>query len=278
MKYGTTGELYIDPATGKTDFAQLRSLGFSYEDYQPLADTKGELYYLDEEAFRKELRRQKQEANAAGIAFFQAHGPWPVDDTTPEKREANMEHFKRCIRGCYYLECPNLVVHPMMPEGWQQELDGEQAVALNREFIRELAQYAKPYGVTVCVENMPFGHQRLARTEALVQLVRELGQENLGICLDTGHCNVLGEDAGDCARLCGNLLKTVHIHDNSGKEDEHLIPYLGSVNWESFQRSLEEIGFEGVWSLECSCRRYPGQLRKELGALAARSLSVLAGG
>lgn len=275
MKFGTSSALYLNPETGTTDYERMRRLGFSCEDYQRLAVTDGPLYALEEDDFREELHRQKQIANAYGIDFYQAHGPWPVDDTSAEKRNTNMEHFKRSVRGCYYLNCPYLVVHPLMPEGWSREDDSDQAERLNREFILELAAYARQYGVTICIENMPFVFQRLARTKELIRFVRELDLDNVGICLDTGHCNVLGDDPGACARLCGNLLKAVHIHDNFGNGDDHLVPFVGNINWESFRQSLKEIGFEGPLSLECACKRFPAPMRPSMGDLAAKSLCLL---
>ncbi len=275
MNYGTSSALYLNPATGTSDYKRMRRLGFSYEDYQRLAVTDGPLYALEEADFWGEMLRQKQIADAYGIRFYQAHGPWPMDDTTADKRKANMEYFKRSVRGCRYLGCPNLVVHPLMPEGWSQELDSDLAEKLNREFLAKLAEYARQYDVTICVENMPFAFQRLARTAELVRVVKELGFDNLGICVDTGHCNVLGDDPGDCVRLCGSLMKAVHIHDNFGNGDDHLIPFVGNINWVSFRQGLKEIGFEGSLSLECACKRFPAPLRQGMGDLAAASLPLL---
>lgn len=181
---------------------------------------------MEEDAFRNELLRQKKRANTCGIGFYQAHGLWPVDDTDAEKRTVNMEYFKKSVRGCSYLECKCLVVHPCMPEGCAFEHDSDQAEKINRDFIVELTEYAYEYGVTICIENMPFPFQRLARITELVRFVKMLDIENLGICLDTGHCNVLGDDPGACVRLCGTLLKAVHIHDNFINGDDHLIPIL----------------------------------------------------
>lgn len=275
MKYGTSSALYLDPVTGTSDYERMRKLGFSFEDYQRFAVTDGPLYRMEEDEFRAELSRQKQIANAYGIRFHQAHGPWPVDDTSADKRKVNMEYFKRSVRGCHYLDCPNLVVHPLMPEGWDRELDSDEAERLNKEFVIELATYARQYGVTICLETMPFTFQRLARTAELVRFVKELGLDNLGICVDTGHCNVLGDDPGDCVRLCGSLLKAVHIHDNFGNGDDHLVPFIGNIKWESFRQALKEIGFDGPLSLECACKRFPAPMRQGMGDLAAKTLPLL---
>jgi len=46
----------------------------------------------------------------------------------------------------------------------------------------------------------------------------------------------------------------VHIHDNMGREDEHLIPGDGIVDWEDFAVALREIGYDKVVSLETSAK------------------------
>ena len=73
---------------------------------------------------------------------------------------------------------------------------------------------------------------------------------NIGICLDTGHANVFGQDLGDVVRLCAPYLRVVHVHDNNGEQDQHLLPYLGTANWDSFVNAMAEIGYAGVLSLE----------------------------
>ena len=79
-------------------------------------------------------------------------------------------------------------------------------------------------------------------------------------CLDTGHAAIFfGKDVSDAVRFIGNRLEAVHIHDNMGKEDEHLIPGDGIIDWNGFAEALREIGFDKVISLETSAKHslYP---------------------
>ena len=39
-----------------------------------------------------------------------------------------------------------------------------------------------------------------------------------------------------------------------GKEDEHLIPGDGIIDWDGFAEALKEIGYSGVASLETSAK------------------------
>ena len=58
-----------------------------------------------------------------------------------------------------------------------------------------------------------------------------------------------------CARTVreyGQYIKVLHVHDNRGKRDEHLIPFYGSIDWKDFSTALRECAFDGVISLECA--------------------------
>lgn len=255
MKLGIINTYFKNPETGMPDYAKMKQYGFSCADYQQLSDTTGSLYQMDEDAFRQTTEQQKAEANAAGVEFYQVHGPWPVDDTSPEKRETNLEYYKLCVRGCAYLGSKYLVMHPVMPYGWGAEEDADWVDEVNADFIRKLADYARPYGVTICLENMPFKLHRLSHVPEIVKFVKAMNLDNLGICYDTGHGHLYGDDAGDLVRQCGDLLRTLHVHDNFGQSDEHQIPFLGTINWESFRQGLKDIGYDGCLSLENVLRR-----------------------
>ena len=257
MKIGISSDYYQNPNTGMIDYEKMGRHGYECVDYDGLCNTAGPLYQMDEEALQAAMTAEKQRANAAGIQVGQVHGPWPVDDTSAEKRAVNMEYFKRCVRATAYLDGKNLVVHPMMPYGWGAEDDKETALQINTDFLTELTAYAKPYGVTVCLENMPFKAHTLSPVPAIAAFVKKLDIDNLRICLDTGHSNLYPDNIGDMVRACGSYLQTLHVHDNHGESDEHQIPYLGNINWASFRQALKDVNYQGCMSFEvcfrCAC-------------------------
>ena len=46
------------------------------------------------------------------------------------------------------------------------------------------------------------------------------------------------------------LLKSLHIHDNDFKNNQHCIPYLGKLNCVNICRSLSEINYSEDLTLE----------------------------
>ena len=57
-------------------------------------------------------------------------------------------------------------------------------------------------------------------------------------------------DIADAVKTFGNKLKIMHVHDNSGRGDEHKHPYYGILDWKKYAAALRDIGFDGVFSLE----------------------------
>ena len=50
--------------------------------------------------------------------------------------------------------------------------------------------------------------------------------------------------------LYGNRLMTLHLHDNNGEEDQHALPFTGTINWNNLKTKLDNIGYKGTISLE----------------------------
>jgi len=118
--------------------------------------------------------------------------------------------------------------------------------------IRRLAEYAAQRDVRLALENSDDA------IWLLDLVLEEIGDDpeatNLGICIDTGHAN-MSHDAGRepvpnyLERYAGQLLH-VHLHDNHGETDEHLIPGDGIIDWPRVLRTLESIRFTGTSVLE----------------------------
>ena len=233
--------------------SRIASQGYDCIDYQGFVDIESDFFKLPEEEFMAEISRQMSQIHAHGMEISQAHAPWRTPrDGDPEERKRWLEAMKKAIRGTKAMDCHRFVVHPLFPYMDTAE-HPEEVWAMNEEFIGALADYAKEYGVTVCLENMPFPVFPIATVEHCMDMLDRLGRDNLKICIDTGHASIFkGSDVASAVRLVADRLEAVHIHDNMGKEDEHLIPGDGIINWDDFAAALKEIGFDKVISLETS--------------------------
>lgn len=276
MKTGIQSAHYLISGSKLVDYQAMKRHGFDCTDFSGLTDVKQDLYQMDVDSFRQRMQEEKGRADDAGIEIYQVHAPWPVDDTTKQKRKENLAYMKRAALGTSFLGCSYLVVHPVMPFGWGAEPDTEFTKRVNQEYFTELCDYARPLGVTICMENMPFVDCRLSFMTHLSAFVEEMKIDNLKLCLDTGHAHTCAENAGDMVRLCGQNLKTLHIHDNAGRwggvGDEHACPYTCTIDWVNFREAIREIGFEGSLSLECHSvnKDCPADIREDMLKLLCR--------
>ena len=91
-----------------------------------------------------------------------------------------------------------------------------------------------------------------------------IGGEQIGICLDTGHLNLVAEkDQAHFIRTAGKYLKALHLADNDGSGDQHLMPSaLGQVDFEAVFREAKKIGYDSIYNYEVPGERYiPLELR-----------------
>lgn len=119
------------------------------------------------------------------------------------------------------------------------------------EIVR-IADYAAKFGVKLAMENMRNSIWLLDR------ILDEVGDDpektNLGICIDIGHANI-SEDAGRhpvanyLERYEGQLVH-LHLHDNRGESDEHLLPGEGTVDWPHLLNCLQVFDFAGTAVVE----------------------------
>ena len=58
-------------------------------------------------------------------------------------------------------------------------------------------------------------------------------------------------------------LISTHVHDNHAREDEHLVPYLGSIDWNLALVTMQKIGYDGTYLMELAASGSPGAVLEE---------------
>ena len=269
MRIGITESTYnIYPKEDR--YRLMKADGYDCIDYG-MSNLKAEPYTLAPEEFDAFYAKERAMAEAAGLTISQVHGPWawPPSGTYTETREEWVDIMKRSIRATALLGCQNWVLHPFMPYGIDDR-DTENSPKtweLNVSVIRELLPYAKKHGVYICYENMPMRNFTIGSVDAIMRVVREIDDDHLRVCLDTGHVNVFeGQTLYDAVHKVADKLQVLHVHDNNEHYDEHRIPWFGgTADWDGFGRALREIGFDGVFSFETGpSRTLPAPLYGEM--------------
>ncbi len=133
--------------------------------------------------------------------------------------------------------------------------------------LGELAAAATDLGVRLAIENGGAGWR--ADVRHLMALIEAAAAfPAIGVCLDTGHCH-LGGDNPTAIRTLGSRLITLHIHDNHGQRDEHIMPLDGTINWAAVVAALRATGYPGVFMYEIGSMANPQDIPANYRTLMA---------
>jgi sugar phosphate isomerase/epimerase len=102
----------------------------------------------------------------------------------------------------------------------------EYAIEAAFSSLEELTVFARQRGVEIILENTP---NELATAERL-QLFNSMTHLNLNYVFDTGHAHI-GAGIGHEFEIMKPRIRSLHVHDNDGKEDQHLFPGGGTIDW-----------------------------------------------
>jgi sugar phosphate isomerase/epimerase len=257
----------VDDAIIRCRRAGFEALDFNYWDFQKYVLG---LSWKEEEAWAQHAR---EVADREGAKFTQAHGPVHGQSYANMVFGLNEDSFLelaiRSMRTAAILGLPWVVFHATKVS---PELETVKVrLAHNTQFYRKLFPVMEETGVGIALENLVDKEQTNAgvprrnycsEPEELLELIDTLNHPLVGACWDTGHANRQGLDQ-NVIRQFGKKLKSLHINDNNGFQDQHLLPYQGTVNWKAVMDSLAAIGYEGDFTYEAhrSIRMLPDGMK-----------------
>ncbi len=197
-----------------------------------------------------------------GLRPTQAHAAFPAySKGRPEFADFCTEIYKNTLKLCQYAGCPRLVIHGISRPAGDNSMTEKQFFELNMHMYSALIPTIKETKVMVLLENLftSFGgryvyastcsdpHEAVKYIDSLNALA---GEECFGLCLDTGHLNLLKMRQRPYIDILGSRIKALHIHDNSMDKDAHLMPYTGNTDWNEFCDGLRSIGYDGDLNFE----------------------------
>ena len=119
----------------------------------------------------------------------------------------------------------------------------------NIKALLELKTYLAGRKFMICLENMPGLTDSI---EDLEYILDALDSPNFGICLDTGHLNIAEDkDQRRFILKAGSRLKALHVHNNDGTHDQHVMPYgRGDIDFDAVVQALREVEYDGIFNYE----------------------------
>lgn len=249
----TTGDLFWSGDTPDSIIENYRTTGFKYLDVSFYADHRpgsrliGDNYmsYIDEYAGA---------AAKCGVTYVQAHAPGYNPFDPEADHEMGMLAMRRAIKACGILGIPNIVTHAGFSRDIPAEGGRERFYTENREFYARMMDDAERYGVNVLTENSAEGNMGskyfFFTGVDMREFIEYTGFGRLFACWDTGHANMRGVNQYDDIVALGDLLKAVHIQDNYGRYDEHIAPFMGTLNLDAVIQGLIAVGYKEPFTFE----------------------------
>jgi len=256
-KLSVSTNAYAHDCTIKDYMQRIKRAGYDAVDFD-MYDYYKIMMQPDWESWANDVRVAVIEA---GLTVAQAHAQLGLFTKQDLSYEPPGEIFHRNIKICAILGCKEIVFHPVFyPDVIVTEARYEELMDYNVRWFKELIQPAKASGVHISIENTFDGRpQKLTapftRAVDMLELIRRIDEPSFGICLDTGHANIMSQDIPEMIRLFGKHLRTLHLNDNLGMispvyPDQHFFPGTGMIDFPNILNALREINFTGNFNLE----------------------------
>lgn len=249
MKLATTTEDFRDYCDDYIKRIEcVHEAGFRYIDLSMYVIEKNDALLVRDD-WRDYALRVKKRAAELDVKFVQAHSPGGNPLKEDDNRNKLLSATIRSIEVCAELGIDNIVVH----SGTLPGIGKQEFFDKNREFYTKLFPAMEKYNVNVLCENSAkanVGEMYFTNNGAdMADFVKYVNHPLFHACWDTGHANMEGAQYDEIMAL-GKDLYALHINDNRGESDEHLMPYFGTVNMDEIMHALIDNGFEGYFTFE----------------------------
>lgn len=193
----------------------------------------------------------KEEAARCGITLSACIG-LPKDKDVSSKNEATrragIDFMKRIFDKMKICEIDRIggIIYAYWPCDWSEPVEKQEVRRIAVESVRELADYAKPLGISMNLEVVNrFEHFLMNTSKEAVAFVKDVGRDNVYVMLDSFHMNIEENSFGDAIRYAGKLLGHFHIGEANRK-----VPGSGRLPWQEMADALNEIGYDGFVVME----------------------------
>lgn len=244
----TTGDFDRYLKTYQERIDAVAEAGFKYLDLSLYVIHKDDELLISDH-WQDNAKRILENTKAKGLEFVQAHSPGGNPVSGDENAEILLNATIRSIDVCGVLGIPNIVVHAGMMKGYTKE----QSFEANRDFFRKLIPAMERNNVNVLCENSTqknMGDMYFTNSgKDIKEFVEYVNHPLFHACWDTGHGNCEGNQYDEIMAI-GSDLYALHINDNSGRGDEHILPFIGTVNMDEIMHALIDVGYKGIFTFE----------------------------
>ena len=187
----------------------------------------------------EDFRSNPDLARQSGLQVDSVHAPYKgtnnlwLDD---HSGDAFLSSLMQVVEDCANCHIPTVVVHL---SGGDNPPPFNQ-IGLDR--MKRFVDKGEKHGVNLAFEN-------LRKVEYLKYVLDNIDSQRAGFCYDSGHHSCFAPHA-DLLLQYGSRLMDLHLHDNDGVEDQHLLPFDGTIDWTKTMGQIAETGYAGAIAFE----------------------------
>lgn len=236
-------------------------------------DTKTALQIYYNNGFRKlgmywknNFKQSMQDYNAAKQVGFEIeviHGPFKNTADIWKYNFKGLKYYlllKKYIKQMGKFNIKTLVLHTYDKTQFKP-------TKLGLKRFKNLVKLCKRNNVVLAVEN-------LRTIDHMEYLLENINDDNFKFCLDFGHANVWQLKPMQLMQKHGSRLHTVHISDNDGEKDYHLVPGDGTMDWPLLMEELKKH-YKGPLMLEIDNFKHPTIKYPDLDTYLKRAVEGL---
>ncbi|QNK42449.1 sugar phosphate isomerase/epimerase family protein [Caproicibacter fermentans] len=205
------------------------------------------------------INRIAEKAAQLGVKFGQCHAytfNFLDRSMTKEEWHRNQELVERSLYCCSILGSRLCVTHPETDRAVQNLYSVSKKE--NIEYYNRLLEVSEKYNMELAIENMcdlSIAPRRkyCAFPEELVDLIDSFHNEEIGICWDFEHADIMKIDQRQALLYIGKRLKATHVSDSLSSTDTdlmHILPMFGTINWAEIMQTLQQIHYNGDFCFE----------------------------
>jgi sugar phosphate isomerase/epimerase len=188
---------------------------------------------------------------------LQVHAPYHnvrLADINPRIREASVQSVKDGIDFATRVNAKMVSIH----------LGNVAKILLDRFYtqvhealldsVKTLIACAEAGNLVIAIENVPSTKSPWeeaigVKAEELVDIIKEVKAKNVGVTFDVGHANTVSDPAEFAAKIAP-YVANIHLHDNDGRQDQHLIIGEGNIDFLRILSIFRKRGYSGPLVLE----------------------------
>lgn len=231
-------------------FADAKAFGYAYVElwggrphaYGPDLTAPGSLRL-------QEIRELQKRFAMPVLVFTPEHNAYPFNYMLGDRLQwaDSLDYLKTCLHAASLLGAGAMLVSA----GHGGNVPYEERYDRLVNSLSILAKAAGEEGVKLYLETLTSYESNICTTlPELCRVLKDVNDDRLYAICDVAAPFSAGEDPADYARMLGERLAHVHLVDNDGKSDIHLIPGEGVMPLGRIVSDLREAGYKGGATLE----------------------------